>query len=431
MAGAEQRIELAGLPEPTRGLFELAGDLAERRGERLAWVGGGVRDLLLGRSSLDLDLVLEGDLEAFARDLAARSGARARSLSRFLTVTLTLTDGTRLDLVRARRESYRGAAALPEVEAASLREDLNRRDFTINAIAVRLTPRGRRGELVDPLGGRDDLAGARLRVLHGRSFEDDPSRLLRGLRFALRFGFHLEPETAELARAAAAGPACAALSGARLARELRLLFVDHSALGQAIGGLSEWRLLAAFMPGLVGADAARRAAALAGDLLAAAARLRPAAATLDGWRLGLLALAGPLEVEARLRLAARLALNAAERELVVAGPTRAETAADRLRADGLAAHQAEALLAPLSPEELVLVAAQGGASESWVARYLSELRRLRLRVSAGDLLAAGAAPGPALGGALRALRAARLDGEIGPESELEFALEWLERSAER
>lgn len=429
--GAEPRIDLGRLPAPAGALFGLAGDLAEERGERLAWVGGGVRDHLLDRTSLDLDFVLEGDLEGFAPALAARLGARTTAHPRFITTTLALADGRRLDLVRARRERYPAPAALPEVEVASLREDLARRDFAVNAIAVRLAPRQRRGEIVDPFGGRDDLAAAQLRVLHGRSFEDDPTRLLRGLRFGLRFGFRFDPETATLARAAVAGRACAALSGARLARELRLLFVDRPEVDQAIAAFAQWGLPAAFAPELLDGEAVARAASLARRLRATATRLQPEGEPVDRWRLGLLALAVPLEAGARRRLASRLALDGGDRSLVVAGPERAGVVASRLRSAGLRPHEADALLAPSSPEELLLIATEGDATEGWVRRYRSEMSRLRPRLSAGDLIAAGVAPGPALGEALRALREARLDGEIGPDAELGFALDWLARTVRR
>ncbi len=315
MTTAPAGIALETLPPPARAILALVGALADSRRERVAWVGGGVRDHLLGRAGLDLDFVLEGEIEPFSRALAERLGARQSFHSRFLSATLGLPGGIRLDVVRARRERYPSPAALPEVEAASLREDLARRDFAINAIAVRLAPIARQGEILDPQRGCADLAAGRLRVLHAQSFDDDPTRLLRGLRFALRFGFRFDPETDTQARAAAASGRLDAVSGTRLARELRLLFDDRPEVEAAIAGLANLGLLAGIAPELSRAATAERAAHGAGALRAVAARLAPEV-EVTGWRLGLLALARTLEPVARRRLAARLALDSADRKLV-------------------------------------------------------------------------------------------------------------------
>ena len=420
-------MALDRLPVEPLAWLQSAAALAERRGERLAWVGGGVRDLLLGRDGLDLDCVLEGELEAFARALADRLGARPTLHPRFLTATLALPGGARLDLVRARRERYAAPAALPEVAPATLGEDLARRDFAINALAIGLSPAVERGALIDPLGGAQDLAAGWLRALHPRSFLDDPTRMVRGLRFALRFGFRFESTTRAWAEAAIAGGAVDRLSGTRLAHELRLLFDDRPEIEAAFAALADLELAPALSPALAEGGILARASALAAAARGAAARLAPRLRA-GGWPLALAALAAAIGEPAASTLAARLELTRVERELAGAGPRRVERAGAALT-PAARPHQAAEALAGLSDEELALVAAgPAPAAAAWVERWLEELRPLRLRIGARDLIARGVAPGPDLGRALRAARRARLDGEIGPDQELELALRQAARA---
>ena len=181
----------------------LAGEL----GFPLYAVGGFVRDLLLGHPNLDVDLVVEGDAIRLAQELARRLGGHVRSHRRFGTAKWILPDPLRaptngalpeaLDFATARTEFYEHPTALPTVERSSIKQDLHRRDFTINTLAIRLTP-DRWGELLDFYGGRKDLDDRLIRVLHSLSLVEDPTRILRAARFEQRFGFQIEPRTAEL-----------------------------------------------------------------------------------------------------------------------------------------------------------------------------------------------------------------------------------------
>lgn len=413
-------MSLDPVPAESRYRLDAAAALAERRGERLAWVGGGVRDLLLGRGGLDLDLVLEGDLPAFACDLAGRLGGECVLHPRFLTAALALPGPARLDLVRARRERYPAPAALPEVEPASLDEDLARRDFTINALAVILAPAAGRGALVDPTGGQRDLAAGLLRALHPGSFADDPTRLLRGLRFALRFAFRFEAETETWARAAVAGGIPELLSGRRLAHDLERLFNDRPEIEESLAALAGFGLASMLAPALADRDRLARTLGMSAAVRKEAARLAPRLGARE-WRLALLCLGAAVGEPAAVALAARLALPRAERDLLVAGPSRIGLVVHRL-APGGPPHLAAELLAQLCDEELALAAASDPATAAWVERWLGGLRDLRLAVTGGDLVAAGVRPGPELGAALLATRRARLDGLIDRAEELDFAL---------
>jgi len=191
------------LPPALQDLLLVARDTANSMGYSLFVVGGYVRDMLLGTPTLDLDMVVEGDAIAMARELAPKVGGRVRSHSRFGTAKVILegepSDGvpSALDFVTARTEFYERPTVLPQVESSSIKQDLYRRDFTINTLAICLD-RDRYGELLDFYGGERDLHGKRIRVLHNLSFVEDPTRILRAVRFEQRLGFEIEERTARL-----------------------------------------------------------------------------------------------------------------------------------------------------------------------------------------------------------------------------------------
>lgn len=411
---------LAGLPEAMRRLLASVLATAGPSEVELAWAGGGVRDLLRGELPLNVDLVVVGDALPFARRLAAALGVPARFHPRFGTATLELDDGSLLDLATARRERYAAPGALPEVEPCALADDLARRDFTVNALALRLTPAPRL--LLDPHGGWPDLCSGRLRVLHRRSFVDDPTRILRGVRFEARFGWRCEPETEELAREALAGGALAAISGDRLRRELQRTCEDWERLPYVWGRFSDLGLLAGLDPDLPAAFAADPRAV---PRVAAAARRLDFTTTgrpvPEPWVTALLALAGGMPVAARGRLELRLDLDRGTRRALLRCGDLARLAR-RLSAPGPKPHGVVRTLAGLGSEELCLVAAAGDPATEWVERYLMELSRLSLGIRGEDLVAAGLPSGPHVGEALRAALDARLDGRIGAAEELAFAL---------
>ncbi|HUS83377.1 MAG TPA: hypothetical protein VM013_09015, partial [Dehalococcoidia bacterium] len=196
---------------------------AVRRHEQVYLVGGSVRDLLLGRAHVDLDMAVEGDAIALAQELAdARQGHIVAHQS-FGTASVELASA-RIDLAQARAETYSRPGALPTVRPASIEEDLRRRDFTVNAMALRLTPPAA-GELLDPHGGRRDLEQRLIRVLHEGSFRDDATRMLRAVRYEGRLSFRLEDETAGLLQRDL--PYLDTISGARLRSEIVAIFYEE------------------------------------------------------------------------------------------------------------------------------------------------------------------------------------------------------------
>jgi tRNA nucleotidyltransferase (CCA-adding enzyme) len=342
-------------------------------GAPLYLVGGTVRDLMLDRRPVGLDVAVEGDAAAVAR----RLGGEVLEHERFLTAATKLGEW-QLDLTSTRTETYPAPGALPEVKPASLEEDLARRDFTINAIAW---PLQGEPQLIDPHSGQSDLESGLLRVLHERSFVDDPTRALRAVRYAARLGFELEPRTAELLQEADLGSVSADRRAAEL---LKIALEPEAASGLQLA--AEWGLV----------------------------RPRHGAAELLPAVDGLLARPPWSEIAARPRamLVAALGPVGREAELAAAAPSRPSEAVELAR--------------DARPEELVLARAMGGA---WLDDYVREWRGVTLEIDGSDLVAAGVPEGPAIGRGLEEALRRKLDGEIsGRDDEMRVALEAAEES---
>jgi tRNA nucleotidyltransferase (CCA-adding enzyme) len=366
-------------------------------------VGGSVRDILLGGRPFDLDLVVETDPDT----VATRLGGEVVAHDRFGTATVT-AGGFDYDIARARTETYARPGALPDVTPASLEQDLRRRDFTVNALALALGG-PQIGELIALPGALDDLDARLLRVLHDRSFIDDPTRMLRLARYSSRLGFEIEPQTRALALDAARGGALTTVSGPRIGAELRLLAREHDPLA-ALGALAGLELDRAIDPrfGIEDAEHGRRGL----ELLPEDGRRDRLALALAARRIP----AGEL-----VSLLDSLGFEAGDRDAVVAAATRADELAEALTAAERPSQIAEAA-SGAGPELVALAGALGPADAA--RKWLDELRHVGLEIGGEDLIAAGVPQGPAVGRGLRAALAARLDGQAnGREQELSAALE--------
>ncbi len=208
-------------------LLKEIGEIASEIGMQVYAVGGFVRDLLLKSNNLDIDIVVEGDAIVFAREIAARKKAKVRCHEKFTTATVVLSDTLHLDVATARLEYYEYPAALPTVERSSVKLDLYRRDFTINAMAIHLNPE-RFGTLVDYFNSQNDLKERRIRVLHNLSFVEDPTRVFRAIRFEQRLDFRITRHSAKLIKNAVQMHMFDRFSGARFFTELKLILSeDH------------------------------------------------------------------------------------------------------------------------------------------------------------------------------------------------------------
>ncbi|MBE9506159.1 MAG: CCA tRNA nucleotidyltransferase, partial [Chloroflexi bacterium] len=388
------------LPAPTRELLTLIGHCAAQKGYRACLVGGAVRDLLLGETSLDLDIVVEGDALDVTRSLATSGGPAPVFHQRFGTATL-VSGSFRVDLATARNESYHRPGALPSVRPGSIEQDLLRRDFTMNAMAVRLGTE-RHGELVDPYGGRGDLQHGLLRVLHEASFKDDATRMLRGVRYEQRLGFAFEKFT--LALLTRELPYVKCISGDRLRHEIEHMLAEREP-EQMLWRLGALGVLAAidesldFGPGQF--EAFRRAKA--NRLTAARSELL--FWCVLGWGLDKEGLAS---VATRLNLPGRLL-----------GPMQDSFLLRVFEADldrpGLRPSDVVGLLCDKSTASLSAAELLYGRSlaRSRVSLYLTRLRHIRPALDGRMLRQLGFVEGPAIGSALARLRVARLNGEVG------------------
>ena len=214
---------------PIYPVLKDVGVCAEDMGVQVYAVGGLIRDLFLRRETLDADVSVEGDGIAFASRFAADYGASLTLFRRFKTARLVLPGGDKVDVATARTELYEHPAALPVVKPGSIEDDLFRRDFSINTLAACLNP-GCFGDLIDPFGARRDMEAGLIRVLHDRSFVDDPTRIFRAVRFERRFGFVLEKETRWYMEQAISARLVERLSVHRIASELRLVLKEKEPL---------------------------------------------------------------------------------------------------------------------------------------------------------------------------------------------------------
>ena len=377
-------------------------------------VGGAVRDLLLGRATVDLDVAIEGDARVVARELAERLGGEAVEHERFGTASVRAGDLV-VDLATTRRETYSEPGALPDVQRAGLTEDLGRRDFTINAMALGLNG-DVAGVLEDPHGGRDDLEAKVIQVLHGQSFIDDPTRLLRALRYEARFGFRMDEQTEALAREAAAGPGFSTVSGPRVRDELLDLLREDEAPA-AVERMRELGLDRALDPNIE-----------ADPELVAGTQLACAETGADRALAGLAALVSSAPDKLGDWLEdlhiGRPATDAVMRA-AVKGPQLASTLRNELTPSAV-----HAVLSCEPPEALALALARGAPGDP-VLHYLADLRGIRLEITGNDLLEAGVPQSPALGRALEETLRRKLDGQVsGRHDELKLALALARGEAE-
>jgi tRNA nucleotidyltransferase (CCA-adding enzyme) len=393
---------------PSQGLFLLDSvrDRAEEAGFRAFLVGGTVRDLLLDRESLDVDIAIEGDAVALAGEVAAETGARLAKTTSFGTATLR-ADGFSLDLARTRAETYARPGALPRVRPSSLDADLLRRDFTMNALAVQITAPAA-GKLFDPVGGLADLRAGQVRVLHDKSFQDDATRIIRAVRYEARFGFRMEERTLDLLRRDLAY--LGTISGTRIRQELTRTF-GESDPARPLARLRDLEVLHTIHPALDPGQSARWASIPHPNRAAVCFAL----------------LAFNIREKQVPSLIARLSLTRPQAEAVRALPAlRALTT--HLKAE-LRPSEIDRLLKEFPEPALVAYAAAGDLPAAGHLRdYLSHHANVRPALRGDDLIELGVLRGPDVGDVLELLRAAKLDGEVKTrEDEVLFVEEFLAR----
>ena len=413
--GQNAQMDNSAFALPSEGRLRPLLDAVEAvAGDRAVFlVGGTVRDLLLGAPAFDVDLAVEGDGQALAHDLAKELAGRVRPHDAFGTAVVEYGDGERVDVVTARRERYEEPAALPTVEPSTIQDDLFRRDFSINAMAVALTGE-HAGRLVDPFHGRRDLEAGTIRVLHDGSFVDDPTRIFRALRYASRYGFELDDHTAQLARDALESGVVGRLSPARVRDELVLL-LDEPEAGRSLARLAELGADRAIQPELAADETSRK-------LFLRLVELRDCyGLAIPSWRLGLAAVARNLG-DPRPWLDG-LKLRRQDAQAIAAAVTAGPKLAEQLREPREPA-EVVALAEPYAPDAPLFALAL--ADSPALRDYFERLRDVRLEVDGTDLAELGLAESPRVGEVLAELRRRKLNGELdGRDSELAAARELI------
>ncbi|MBI4670862.1 MAG: CBS domain-containing protein [Chloroflexi bacterium] len=410
------RLERA-LPRDLLSMVQSAAQLARSLGYSTYLVGGFVRDLLIGQANLDLDLVVEGDAIHLAQRLADQYGGRVHTHARFGTAIWLVDekDKLHLDFATARTEFYEYPSALPDVERSSIKLDLHRRDFTINAMALCLDPE-RYGTLLDPYGGEHDLNRGLIRVLHNLSFIEDPTRILRAVRFEQRFGFTIEARTAQLIDDAR--NLLAQVSGQRLCNELDLICNEQEP-ERALIRLQALGVLERIQPNLK-ADA---------WLAQKFQNLRASHPPTPILYLGVLAYR--LRTSEVRALSRRLRLSNGESEILVQVVTL-RLLERQLNNPNLTPSRVVETLERFDDAALAVfaIATDSTSAQAYVDHYRAEWRQVQPALNGNDLKQLGLTPGPAFREILSGLRAQRLDGVLKTRAEEEaFVQAQLRRGA--
>jgi len=397
------------LPAELLSFLRIAGEEAGALGQRLYLVGGAVRDLMLGRPNLDFDLVVTGDAPHLARQLAKTHGERVTIHRQFGTAKFRRGNLT-IDLVTARSETYAKPGALPTVQPGTIWDDLLRRDFSINAMAIDLSPASF-GELVDSHSGRSDLERGLIRILHERSFIDDATRILRALRYEQRLTFVLEQDTERLLRQHKS--MLDTISGDRIRRELELILKEDCP-ERILERAEKLGVLQELHPSLRGN----------GWLAEKFSEARQLAPPDPAFYLSLLAYR--LTDEENESLIARLNI-AGELELIMRQVLQLKRDLPSLADPTLPPSSTYRLLKHYVPKAITTcaLACDSPSTRSHLELYLSELRYVKTSLDGDDLKRMGVAPGPRLGKMLEALQEAKLDGSVSTREEEEALVRQL------
>lgn len=392
-------------------------EIADKKGYPIFLVGGIVRDIILERDNLDLDLVVEGDGISVAKEASKILGGKLTIHERFGTAVIALPNH-KIDIASARSETYEHSGALPKVELSSIKEDLKRRDFTINSMAVRLN-RENPYTLLDPFNGENDLKEKRLEVLHDNSFIDDPTRMLRGIRFEQRFKFNFSENTTKLFGEAIGEDRLNNISPIRFYNEFNLICQEkdpYSPIGR-MGGIGFFRYI----------DKAITYGEETQTIFNQIKWTMPLLENkeeIDMPLLFLTALIAPLPEENILEVCQKFSVAENDRTDIIHGKRNEAATIATLSQDSDMENSAiYRLLSPLAKEYLIYITSKviDERVEENIVLYLSELSEVKIELSGDDIISLGIKEGKAVGDILSLLKDERLNGRIdSQEGELAF-----------
>ena len=409
------------IPAKTLSLLKKIGGLADSRGETAYAVGGFVRDLFLKVPGVDIDITVEGDGVTFAEKFAKLTGSDLESFTRFGTSIVIVPGFGKVDIATARTESYERPGALPSVKKSGIVQDLYRRDFTLNAMALSLSP-GYFLKLLDPFDGLEDLQKGRIRALHDKSFIDDPTRVFRAVRFEQRFRTRIEARTQRWLTQAVQGNYIQRVSGERLRNELRLIFQEPRP-ERAVKRLAELRALPHIHPALGLAPSVRVSLPRVGPAVEAFKKTDLGLEETAVWFQTLLNHPSPKETEA---LSKRLALSKTEHKIFSQSARFYPALFQEIGKPGLPVSRLYRFLSPLRPEVQCFLFATAPASlRKKMSLYFSRVRHIQPWVRGGDLKAMGIPPGFRYSFILLEALDGQLDGKFKTRAE---ALAWVKKT---
>ncbi|MHB8171420.1 MAG: CBS domain-containing protein [Thermincolia bacterium] len=422
------------LPENIRDMLGKVSYVACKHDFRVYVVGGFVRDLLLDLENYDVDLVVEGDGIAFANTLAEFMCGRVRVHEKFGTAMVILHDGFKIDVATARTEYYEYPAALPKVETSTLKRDLYRRDFTINAMAMALN-QGNFGELIDYFGGRRDLERKEVRILYNLSFVEDPTRIFRAIRFEQRYGFWMEVQTLELAKRAIKDNWLGKLSYDRIREELRHIFKENFPLN-AINRMNELGLWKFILPEITVDEEIRQMVDKLPGINDFVHRKMHYQEIFHPWLVYFITMIHEVDYQQAVAICQRLRMTKEEVRIVNLTLSNWREILDELNSTpNLKMSRGAKLLRPLPLEAYAFILAK--VKDFGILRLLDEYldvrERRRLSISGDDIKAWGYKPGPLFREVLDHVEAAKLDGLVNTaEEEVALAKSYLQdRTAQK
>lgn len=423
---------LKDLPRDYQELLHSIGSVAYARGMSVYLVGGIVRDFMLGVKNFDLDIVVEGDGILFAEDLAGEFNARLIRHKRFCTATVILGHHLKVDVTTARKETYEMPAALPHVEFSNLGDDLKRRDFTINAMAINIS-RNHFGMLLDPFGGRRDLYEKKIRILHGISFVDDPTRILRAVRFEKRYDFVIEKQTLFRLKEAVKDKMLERVQPQRTRDELILLLKENQPL-KYIRRLKELTGLKFihFDIELIGKnfELLRNTQTQIEWFLKAYLRHRK----LDAWLIYFMALIDSLNLQETKNVCSKFVFKKGEEKRIIEFKKINDSFISKLDSNKIKASDIFRILEPLSFEAMLLIKAKykGSLVKSHIEDFLEIYSDMRICISGRHLQELGVEPGPVYQKIFALVLDAKINGLVKTEQqELCFIKELLRKNIEK
>jgi len=402
------------LPEYVYQLLRRIGEIGDETGRSVFVVGGFVRDLLMKRPNLDVDIMLQGDGIEFAYALAEREEGKVKRHRQFGTAVVILADGLKVDVATAREETYARPGALPSVEPGSIEADLQRRDFSINAMAIQLN-KALLGELVDLYSGRSDLRDGFVRVLHQNSFADDPTRIFRAIRFEQRYGFSIDLHTEWLLRDALEEGYLTKISRQRLRNEILLILKEEKPF-PAVNRLAHFELTKYIHPSI----------SISGKLAELFDKVKEIldwwASAADGDRadavlLNLMALLDQLDEEGVEDVSKRLALSKKYTETLRISKIHLPGIFQRMDGMKIPPSEIYGMLKGLPLEVLLSAMARSPGTCESISSYLTELRKIKPLVNGSDLGELKYPAGPLYSQILDRTFAAQLDGQIADKDQ--------------